>query len=123
MGGSLLVTNDFPPKIGGIQSYLYEMWRRLPPESTNVFTTSYPGDVAFDATMPFRVMRGDKKYFAPTRSLTRTIRALVRDIDPDVLFIDPMLPMGHVAPGLGVGPYVVVLHGGEVILPGRTLPP
>ena len=29
---SLLVTNDFPPKIGGIQSYLYELWRRLPPE-------------------------------------------------------------------------------------------
>ena len=27
----LLVTNDFPPKIGGIQSYLHELWRRLPP--------------------------------------------------------------------------------------------
>ena len=27
---SLLVTNDFPPKFGGIQSYLYELWRRLP---------------------------------------------------------------------------------------------
>ncbi|MDQ1381391.1 MAG: hypothetical protein QOJ71_2110, partial [Actinomycetota bacterium] len=26
---SLLVTNDFPPKLGGIQSYLYELWRRL----------------------------------------------------------------------------------------------
>ena len=28
----LLVTNDFPPKVGGIQSYLYELFRRLPPE-------------------------------------------------------------------------------------------
>ena len=28
----LLVTNDFPPKIGGIQSYLWELWRRLPPD-------------------------------------------------------------------------------------------
>ena len=28
---SLLVTNDFPPKVGGIQSYLWELWRRLPP--------------------------------------------------------------------------------------------
>ncbi len=25
----LLVTNDFPPKVGGIQSYLWELWRRL----------------------------------------------------------------------------------------------
>ncbi len=28
----LLVTNDFPPKIGGIQSLLWEWWRRLPPD-------------------------------------------------------------------------------------------
>ena len=38
---SLLVTNDFPPKIGGIQSYLFELWRRLPPGETTVFTTNY----------------------------------------------------------------------------------
>ena len=36
---SLLVTNDFPPKHGGIQSYLYELWRRLPPDETTVLTT------------------------------------------------------------------------------------
>ena len=40
---SLLVTNDFPPKIGGIQSYLYELWRRLPPEATTVLTTPHAG--------------------------------------------------------------------------------
>ena len=32
----LLVTNDFPPKIGGIQSYLWELWRRLPPDDVTV---------------------------------------------------------------------------------------
>ena len=40
---SLLVTNDFPPKVGGIQSYLYELWRRLPPDETTVLTTPYDG--------------------------------------------------------------------------------
>jgi phosphatidylinositol alpha-1,6-mannosyltransferase len=35
----LLVTNDFPPKIGGIQSLLWEWWRRLPPESLAVITS------------------------------------------------------------------------------------
>jgi len=34
----LLVTNDFPPKIGGIQSYLWELWRRLPPGEAVVLT-------------------------------------------------------------------------------------
>ena len=32
--GYVLVTNDFPPKVGGIQSYLYELFRRLPPKSS-----------------------------------------------------------------------------------------
>ena len=32
----LLVTNDFPPKVGGIQSYLWELWRRLPPGEVTV---------------------------------------------------------------------------------------
>ena len=40
---SLLVTNDFPPKLGGIQSYLYELWRRLPPAETTVLTTPLRG--------------------------------------------------------------------------------
>ena len=48
----LLVTNDFPPKLGGIQSYLWELWRRLPPESCAVLTASHPGAAAFDATQP-----------------------------------------------------------------------
>ena len=29
----LLVTNDFPPKVGGIQSYLWELWQRLDPDT------------------------------------------------------------------------------------------
>ena len=45
----LLVTNDFPPKIGGIQSYLWELWRRLPAPEATVLTTAYPGAEAFDA--------------------------------------------------------------------------
>ena len=36
----LLVTNDFPPKVGGIQVYLWELWRRLDPSSYKVLTAS-----------------------------------------------------------------------------------
>ena len=54
---SLLVTNDFPPKIGGIQSYLWELWRRLPAAETTVMTTSYSGDRAWDAQQAFRIVR------------------------------------------------------------------
>ena len=40
----LLVTNDFPPKVGGIQSYLWELWRRLPDGEATVLTTPHAGD-------------------------------------------------------------------------------
>ena len=53
----LLVTNDFPPKVGGIQSYLWELWRRLPSDSFAVLTTPYRGAAEFDAEQPFRVVR------------------------------------------------------------------
>ena len=48
----LLVTNDFPPKIGGIQSLLWEWWRRLPPASFAVLTSPYAGTEEFDAQQP-----------------------------------------------------------------------
>ena len=53
----LLVTNDFPPKVGGIQSYLWELWRRLPSDRVTVLTTPHPDAAAFDAAQPFAVHR------------------------------------------------------------------
>ena len=43
----LLVTNDYPPKVGGIQQYLWELWKRLDPQSFEVHTTPYGKATAF----------------------------------------------------------------------------
>ena len=64
----LLVTNDFPPKIGGIQSYLHELWRRLPVADATVLTTRHEGDTAWDAQQAFRVVRAPERQFLPTAS-------------------------------------------------------
>ncbi len=54
----LLVTNDFPPKLGGIQAYLWELWRRLDPESFVVLTArSHPDAEAFDRDQRARGIR------------------------------------------------------------------
>ncbi len=119
---SLLVTNDFPPKVGGIQSYLYELWRRLPPTETTVFTTSYDGDTYWDAHRRFRVVRAKETQFLPTRSLARRIDALARESEADVIFLDPWLPLGYLGPRLRAAPYVVITHGAEVTVPGRIPP-
>jgi phosphatidylinositol alpha-1,6-mannosyltransferase len=115
----LLVTNDFPPKIGGIQSYLYELWRRLPIADATVFTTHHPGDAAWDAEQAFRVVRARERQFFPTRSLASRIDALARELDASVILLDPWLPLGQLGPRLTAAPYVVVVHGAEVTVPGR----
>ena len=105
---SLLVTNDFPPKVGGIQSYLYELWRRLPPDDTTVLTTPYEGAEAWDAQQPFRIVRTKQKVLLPTPALARDVDALAREVRADVIFVDPMLPLGIIGTKLRSAPYVVV---------------
>ena len=116
---SLLVTNDFPPKVGGIQSYLSELWRRLPPTETTVLTTPHAGAAGFDAGLEFRVERVTTPVLMPTRAVAQRADALAREVGADVVFVDPMLPLGLIGPRLRAAPYVVVAHGGEITLPGR----
>ena len=116
---SLLVTNDFPPKVGGIQTYLSELWHRLPSAETTVLTTPYAGDARFDAAAPFRIERTREPVLLPTRSLARRIDALAREVRADVIFLDPALPLGLLGRRLTAAPWVVVLHGAEVTVPGR----
>ena len=116
--GHLLVTNDFPPKVGGIQNYLWELWRRLPPERVTVLTTPHPDAVAFDAAQPFRVERVRQPVLLPTPALARRVRDLARAAGATLVVLDPALPLGLVGPHLGL-PYAVVLHGAEITVPGR----
>ena len=114
----LLVTNDFPPKHGGIQSYLWELWRRLDPTAFTVLTTPYPGAAEWDADQPFRIERTHERLLLPTPRLVRRIDALARETDADLVLLDPALPLGLAGRRLAQ-PYGLVLHGAEVTVPGR----
>lgn len=114
----LLVTNDFPPKVGGIQNYLWELWRRLPAHSTAVLTTPHRGSPSFDAEAPFRIERDRARVLLPTRALARRIDALASDLDVDLVLLDPAVPLGILGPWLE-RPYGVIVHGAEVTVPGR----
>ncbi|MHB8439325.1 MAG: glycosyltransferase family 4 protein [Acidimicrobiales bacterium] len=116
----LLVTNDFPPKTGGIQVYLWELWRRLDPESFAVLTTSsHPDASSFDAAArPVRISRVRSPMLLPTPVTVRAVRRAALHAGAGLLVVDPALPLGLCAPATGI-PYVVVLHGAEVTVPGR----
>jgi phosphatidylinositol alpha-1,6-mannosyltransferase len=117
----LLVTNDFPPKLGGIQSYLWELWRRLPPEDVCVLTSPHDGAAEWDAAQPFRVERVREPWLIGQPWLRRRILSLADEFGAELVVVDPALPLGALAPTLG-RPYGVVLHGAEITVPGR-LPP
>ncbi len=114
----LLVTNDFPPKIGGIQSLLWEWWRRLPPESFAVLTSSHAGSAQFDAEQPFLIRRTSEPVLLPHPWMVKRINEMAKEIGADFIVLDPALPLGLVGPMLAL-PYMVVLHGAEVTVPGR----
>lgn len=114
----LLVTNDFPPKVGGIQSYLWELWRRLPPDAVTVLTSPHPDAAAFDAAAPFEIRRTREPVLLPHPGLRRRIERLAAEVDADLVVLDPVLPLGALGPTLS-RPYGLVLHGAEITLPGR----
>jgi phosphatidyl-myo-inositol dimannoside synthase len=119
----LLVTNDFPPKTGGIQVYLHELWRRMDPSTFVILTAnSHPEAKRFDAAWAERGMvieRVDHRtLFVPTRSARAAIEAAVARHDCDLVLLDPAFPLGQLGRSLSV-PYGVILHGAEVTIPGR----
>lgn len=114
----LLVTNDFPPKVGGIQSLLWEWWRRLPPDRFAVLTSPYKGAAEFDAEQPFRVERVREPVLLPHPLMVRRVHDLAKDFGAELVVLDPAVPLGLVGPSLSL-PYDVVLHGAEVTIPGR----
>ncbi len=116
----LLVTNDFPPKTGGIQSYLYELWRRLEPGRAVVVTaSSHPDAPTFDSDHDVVVERvASRTLFLPTRRVRREVEAAIARHRPELVLFDPAWPLGLIGPRLSV-PYGVVVHGAEVTIPGR----
>ena len=118
MARHLLVTNDYPPKLGGIQNYLWELWRRLPPDDVCVLTRSHPGDAEWDAQQNHQVVRSPRQFLLPTPEMAEEITELVAEIGAELVLYDPAIPLGALAPRLP-HPYGVILHGAEVTVPGR----
>jgi len=116
--GHLLVTNDFPPKVGGIQTYLGELWCRLPAGQATVLTTDHAGAREWDAAHPLAVHRLPASVLLPRPAVAARIRRAAAEAGAKLVVLDPALPLGLVGPDLGL-PYAVVLHGAEVTVPGH----
>ncbi len=115
----LLVTNDYPPKVGGIQNYLWELYRRLPPDEVVVLTRPHPGWREFDAAQDHRIIRVPQPVLIPEPWLAHQINDAVAAHDIGLVMVDPAFPLGALAPRMD-HPYGVILHGAELAFPGRV---
>ena len=125
MRRTLLVTNDFPPRTGGIQSYVYELARRLPPDRLTVYTSSWRGDAEFDAAQAFPVARHHSSLMVPTTAVARRAAALAREHGATTVWFGAAAPLALLTPSLrkhgGVIRAVGSTHGHEVgwsMMPG-----
>ncbi|WOC13713.1 glycosyltransferase family 4 protein [Gordonia sp. MP11Mi] len=123
-GTTLLVTNDFPPRAGGIQSYLENLLRFLPPENVVVYAPKWKGSDEYDAAAPYRIVRHRTSLMLPTPFVARRAARLVREHDVHTVWFGAAAPLAVLAPRLrkaGARRIVASTHGHEVgwsMLPG-----
>ena len=120
---TLLVTNDFPPRVGGIQRTLEALWRVLPPERVSVLAPSGPEAAEYDRSSPFRVMRESRDFLWPTPRFVHRLERAIRECAAEVVLFGDAFPLAAVGPRLAASgtPYLVAAHGFDYwlsIVPG-----
>ncbi|MFJ9208853.1 glycosyltransferase family 4 protein [Streptomyces sp. NPDC102264] len=123
MHKTLIVTNDFPPRPGGIQAFLHNMALRLDPERLVVYASTWKrgregaeATAAFDAEQPFTVVRDRTTMLLPTPRVTRRATRLLREHGCESVWFGAAAPLGLMAPALraaGARRLVATTHGHE----------
>jgi phosphatidyl-myo-inositol dimannoside synthase len=124
MRRTLIVTNDFPPRQGGIQSFVHSLALRLPADSLTVYAPKWDGAAEFDRRQPFEVIRHPTSLMLPGPSVTRRAVHLAKTRNAEAVIFGAAAPLGLIAPALrraGVTRAVAITHGHEAgwaALPG-----
>jgi phosphatidyl-myo-inositol dimannoside synthase len=113
----LVVTNDFPTRRGGIESFVLALCQGMPADEVVVYTASMPGDAAYDAGLPFPVYRDPASMLLPTPAVARRVTEVMRRHGCDRVLFGASAPLGLLAPALrraGATRLVALTHGHEV---------
>lgn len=123
----LLVTNDFPPRRGGIQSYLEQFVCRLArtgDQDITVYAPRWKGAEEYDRTAPFRVVRHPTTLMLPEPGVDRRMRDLIGDLGVQTVWFGAAAPLALLAGrarDAGAARVLASTHGHEVgwsMLPG-----
>jgi phosphatidylinositol alpha-1,6-mannosyltransferase len=112
----LVLTNDFPPRPGGIQFFVHALAMQLPPESVAVYAPAWEGAEQFDAGLPFPVVRHPTSLMLPVPSVARRAERILAAEGCDTVLFGAAAPLGLLAPGLrkaGAKRLIALTHGHE----------
>ncbi|GAB90427.1 glycosyltransferase family 4 protein [Gordonia rhizosphera] len=117
MRRTLLITNDFPPRPGGIQSYLQNLVDRLPPDDVIVYAPRWKGHEDFDARVPYTVYRHPTTLMLPTPFVARRAAKIIRKHEISTVWFGAAAPLAVLAPAMrraGANRVIASTHGHEV---------
>jgi phosphatidylinositol alpha-1,6-mannosyltransferase len=117
MRRTLLITNDFPPRAGGIQSYVHELARHLPPADLVVYASAWPGAAQFDAAQPFEVLRHPTSLMLPTPAVAARAAELIESHRLGAIWYGAAATLALLTPSMrrhGIVRTVASTHGHEV---------
>jgi phosphatidylinositol alpha-1,6-mannosyltransferase len=120
---TLLVTNDFPPRVGGIQRTLEALWTHLPPDRVSVFCPGEEDAADHDAAQPFHVFRQPERFLWPRPHVGDRIEEAIEASGAEVVLFGATYPLAMLGPRLAARgtPYLAAAHGFEYwlsVMPG-----
>jgi phosphatidylinositol alpha-1,6-mannosyltransferase len=126
MARILLVTNDFPPRRGGIQSYLENLvveLARMGSHTLTVYAPKWKGAADYDVRAEraehagFEVVRHPTTLMIPEPSVARRMRGLIAERGIDTVWFGAAAPLALLSPlarRAGVNRIIASTHGHEV---------
>ncbi|MEY2732418.1 MAG: hypothetical protein RLZZ523_289 [Actinomycetota bacterium] len=121
MPSILLVTNDFGPRAGGIETFVIGLLERMPSGEVVVYTSSQEGSADFDqrwkSEFGVEVIRDRSSILLPTPRVIKNLRNILRARSITKVWFGAAAPLGLSARWLrkaGATHIVALTHGHEV---------
>lgn len=117
MSKTLVITNDFPPRPGGIQTFIYGLVQGFDPDNVVVLTSKHTGWQEFDKQEKYPIFRHNTQMLLPTKAVGDQAITIIKEFNCDRVLFGASAPLGLLANRLknnGIKKTVAITHGHEV---------
>ena len=117
MSKTLVITNDFPPRPGGIQTFIYGLVQGFDPDDVVVLTSKHTGWQEFDKQEKYPIFRHNTQMLLPTKAVGDQAITIIKEFNCDRVLFGASAPLGLLANRLknhGIKKTVAITHGHEV---------